>query len=243
MHSRGKQQGSGRPNACRTRANAGRRQAGRAPGSKGERGRVHCKHVQLVFTMFSQPPPRQYNPPLEARTVCQENKKSQQEGGRKERRGGLQKVAAQAAGRWKLGTRGEGRRRRHHQWGLLDEEMAFGGQWQQTDGWESIVSTGAQCPPPRFTRCSKHTWGEGRGTGNLGKRSALPGSAASHKSPPPRAGTGPRQEANPCPAPFSCPPRRGKAELVPAHTHTPRARSFAHRGAPGHAHVCTHTKP
>lgn len=110
-------------------------------------------------------------------------------------------------------------------------------------GWESIVSTGAQCPPPRFTRCSKHTWGEGRGTGNLGKRSALPGSAASHKSPPPRAGTGPRQEANPCPAPFSCPPRRGKAELVPAHTHTPRARSFAHRGAPGHAHVCTHTKP
>lgn len=103
-----------------------------APGSKRERGRVHCKHVQLVFTMFSQPPPRQYNPPLEARTVCQENKKSQQEGGRKERRGGLQKVAAQAAGRWKFGTRGEGRRRRHHQWGLLDEEMAFGGQWQQT---------------------------------------------------------------------------------------------------------------
>lgn len=43
----------------------------RAARGKGN----HHKHMQPIFTMLSQPPPRQYNPPLDARTVCQENKR------------------------------------------------------------------------------------------------------------------------------------------------------------------------
>lgn len=45
----------------------------------------HCKHMQLIFTMLSQPPPRQYNPPLDARTVCQENKRVRREAGMRDR--------------------------------------------------------------------------------------------------------------------------------------------------------------
>lgn len=132
----------------------------------------------------------------------------------------MQKVAAQAAGRWKLGTRGEGRRRRHHQWGSSDEETVFGGQRQQTDGRENIVSTGARCPPPRFTRCSKHTWGEGRGAGNLGKRSALPGSAASHKSPPTPGRHRATAGGKPLPSTIHLPSKKGKSRAgAGAHPH------------------------
>lgn len=42
---------------------------------RGQWGEGHRKPMQPVFTMLSQPPPRQYSPPLDARTVCQENKR------------------------------------------------------------------------------------------------------------------------------------------------------------------------
>lgn len=77
---------------------------GRPQAAKGKG--VHCKHVQLIFTMFSQPPPRQYNPPLEARTVCQENKRVSRREGETRDGGRLQKVAAQAEERWKSAVQG-----------------------------------------------------------------------------------------------------------------------------------------
>lgn len=77
---------------CRTHANTSHRHAGTAMGSKGRR--AHCKHMQLIFTMLSQPPPRQYNPPLGARTVCQENKRvsRRSEAGMRGREGWMQKT-------------------------------------------------------------------------------------------------------------------------------------------------------
>lgn len=57
---------------------------------QAERSGVHGRHMQLIFTMPSQPPPRQYNPPLGARIVCQENKRvSTGEAGRTGREGWL----------------------------------------------------------------------------------------------------------------------------------------------------------
>ena len=97
---------------CRTHANTGHRHAGMAMGSKGDG--AHRKHMQLIFTMLSQPPPRQYNPPLDARTVCQENKRvsRRSEAGMRGREGWVvaedddTDTDTEERVRWKWGTRG-----------------------------------------------------------------------------------------------------------------------------------------
>lgn len=53
---------------------------------QGRAGRMQGGFVQPGITMFPQPPPRQYSPPLEARKVCGEKRRG--EGRRGERGGG-----------------------------------------------------------------------------------------------------------------------------------------------------------
>lgn len=78
---------------------------------QAERSGVHGRHMQLIFTMLSQPPPRQYNPPLGARIVCQENKRvSTGEAGRTGRERGVvtqeDDMDTEERVRWKLERRG-----------------------------------------------------------------------------------------------------------------------------------------
>lgn len=133
---------------CRTHANAGHRHAGTAVGSKGRR--AHCKHMQLIFTMLSQPPPRQYNPPLGARTVCQENKRVS-----RRNEAGMRGMAAEEDTeervRWKLRTRegAQGKDRTHHHSGSQTTWIV-----RETLIMRDLPASMPHCIPPAVTYMS-----------------------------------------------------------------------------------------